>query len=586
MNNRNKYKHTRKALLLVILLTIIGMIYIYPDLRFILESGKHYKGIGFTGTSEELWYLSRLNGIYKGSVNLSDIYCFEHQNDPWFRPFIGEFIVGNIGKMFEISVVNLDILASAILNIILSFLIFTFSYQLSKSVRLSIICSFAIMLGYNIFTTNAHILKEVFIAGNYAKPLWFLRPLSPQFYYIPFFIALVYTNRATNLSANKNNIAIAGITLGLLFYCNVYYWTFIYAGLGVLFFSFFLIKEKRGALNVIYIYAISIIIAIPYLISVFKVINNPAYGYLQKNYMMADSHKIFLYAPYTIPAVFISILLVTFKHKSRFFIASFLIGGIICLNQQVVTGKIMLQQWSFYTNKTFLIISIIVSAKLILDGIGKLKLIRYNFLNNELCKTALSAIAVSVFIILAFLQQDNYYRINKEYFLEKQKIADVYKWLRENTNKSSVVLTDPYQDFSSHLTNYRFLLTYTNNFSYIAEPACMLISKEETTYRILASLIFLGYSRDDIENYINMLKQFYKSADPNNWIYSPSEGYYKIIRNEYNVLEKGNPVDMVRKYKIDYILVKNKIASKLASKYVNNLIVAYQDTHYTVFNLI
>jgi len=593
MKNRSELK---RVCMLLILFTIIGMVYAYPDIRFILVSGKQYKGIGLTGTSEELLYLSRINGIYKGSINLSDIYCFEHQNDPWFRPFIGEFITGNIGKLLKISVVALDILASAILNIVLSFLIFIFSYQLSKSTRLSIIISFAIMLGYNILTANVSTLKEIFIAGNYAIPLWFLRPLSPQFYYIPFFVALIYINRATNISASANRtdiakakaiaIAIAGVTLGLLFYCNVYYWTFIYAGLGILFLFFISKKERKSALSIVYIYAVSIIIAIPYFISVFKVINHPAYEYLQKNYMMVNSHKVFLYIPYVIPAVFIIILLLILKHESRLFIASFLIGGIICLNQQVVTGKIMLQQWSFYTNKTFLIISIIVSVKLIFTEAIKLKFIRYiNFINSNLSKTVLSGITVLFFILTAFLQQNNYYRRNKEYFLEKQKLAGAYKWLRENTDKDDVVLTDPYQDFSNHLTNYRFLLTYTDNFSYIAEPACMLISEQEVVYRILASLIFLGYSEDDMEKYINIIKQVYKSADPYIWIYPPSEDYFKMLRTEYKALGQENPIDALKKYKTDYILIENEVANKLARKYSNNLMTAYKDTDYTVFAL-
>ena len=321
-------------LALLILFIIIGMVYVYPDIRFILESGKRYKGIGLTGTSEELFYLARINGIYKGSSNLSDIYCFEHQKDPWFRPFIGEFIVGNIGKMLKIDVTTMDILMSAILNVILGILVYIFSYQLSRSVKLSIICSFSIMFGYNIFSANIGILKEIFITRAYANPLWFLRPISPQFYYIPFLIALIYINRVMDISASKINISMAGITLGLLFYCNVYYWTFIYAGLAILAAICFCVKDKKGILNILRIYTISIIISVPYLMSVFKVINHPDYVYLQKNYMMFSTHKVFLYAPYIIPVIIVSSLLLVFKHRSRLFIISFLIGGIICLNQQ------------------------------------------------------------------------------------------------------------------------------------------------------------------------------------------------------------------------------------------------------------
>jgi hypothetical protein len=580
-------KNIHNIFVVLILSTIIGAIYIYPDIRFILEAGKEYKGIGLTGTSEELLYLSRLNGIYKGSYDLSDIYIFEHQNDPWFRPFIGEFIVGNIGKILKVNIVTLDILMSAILNIILSILTFIFSCQLTKSVRLSIICSFAIMFGYNVFTADSSILKEIFTL-NYSKPLWFLRPLSPQFYYIPFLISLINTNRAINPSAKKRDIAIAGMILGLLFYCNVYYWTFIYAGLGVLFSVFLLIKERSAALNIIYIYAISIIVAIPYLVSVIKVINHPAYKHLQETYMMFNSHKVFFYTPYIIPAIFISIVLFIFEHKSRFFIASFLIGGIICLNQQIITGKTILQQWSFYTNKTFLIISILVSIYLTANKFLKHYFSEHSIsISNNFYKTILVTIVVLFFTSTAFSQQNNYYHANKKFFLEKQKLSSPYKWLKENTNKTDVVLTDPYQDFYNHLTNYRFLLTHTNNFSYIHEKACMLILEEEANYRMLSALIFLGYGELNIMKYIDKQKQLFNSADPYIGIFQPSEDYYENIRIMYKTLAEREPLELLKKYKVDYILIENSDRfEKIISKYSNKLVTAYKDKHYAILKII
>ena len=580
-------KNIHSICIALLLGIIIGAIYVYPDVRFILESNELYKGIGFTGTSEELSYLSRVNGIYKGSYNLSDIYLFEHQNDPWFRPFIGEFIIGNIGKILNISITELDILMSFILNVILSILIFIFSYQLTKSVKLSIICSFAIMFGYNVFTADIIILKEIF-AWNYSKPLWFLRPISPQFYYIPFFIALIYTNRAITPSAKIKDIAIAGMTLSILFYCNVYYWTFIYAGLGVLLLIFFGINEKKGISSIIYIYIISAIISIPYWISVFKVVNHPDYKHLQETYMMFNSRKVFLYAPYIVPAIVISILLFIYKHKARFFIISFLIGGIVCLNQQVISGKTILQQWSFYSNKTFLIISIIVSIHLVVNKYLKLYFYKYsNLISNNFYKTILATIVVLFFTSTAFSQQNNYYHANKKVFLEKQKLSNSYKWLKENTNKTDVILTDPFQDFSDPLTNYRFLLTYTDNFSYIADEGYMLISKEEVFYRILSALFFLGYGEADIEKYINKLNQLYKGADPYIGISQPSEDYYENIRIMYKTLTGRHPLESLEKYKVDYVLIENDDRfEKLIGKYSNELITVYKDRYYAVLKII
>ena len=110
----------------------------------------------------------------------------------------------------------------------------------------------------------------------------------------------------------------------------------------------------------------------------------------------------------------------------------------------------------------------------------------------------------------------------------------------------------------------------------------MLISEEETSYRVLAALLFLGYKEDDVEECMQNLKHAYKLVDPYTMIYQPSEGYYEMMRTMYKALKKRNLVDVLRRYKIDYILIENVNAFKLENKYIDNLSVAYKDNYYTI----
>lgn len=563
--------------ILIFLLIVVGLIYIYPDIRFRLEAGSQYKGIGFTGGPEELWYLARINGVYKGSVNLSDIYCYEHQNDPWFRPFFGELIVGKIGKYLGLSIVNLDIFMSAALNMILALLIFIFAYQLSGSYGLSILASFSVMLGYIVFSANTGILKAMFLTGSYSQPLWFLRPISPQFYYIPFFIALIFIHRAIYTALNKTNVLIAGALLGSLFYCNLYYWTFIYAGLAVLAAIMFIKKEKTGLKTVFFIYLISFIAAIPYFISTLKVMKHPGFDFLQASYMIFPSRKLFLYFPYFIPAAIAGVLLFVFKHRMRFFISAFLAGGLLCLNHQLVTGKNILQQWSFYSNKTFLIIAMIVAVQSTYSGWGA-----KNPLKRKSIKAILLTIALCFFIFVGFLQQERYYRANKELFLNKQNIAPAFNWLNQNGGKNDVVLTDPFLDHTCDLTNYRMLLTYTEKFSYIPETGCMLITEEEANYRVLSALLFLGYKEDDVAEYVMSIKRSFAAADKNIMIYSFPETFYEGLILKFKSLANMRALDAVKRYKVDYVLIENKKAEKTLSKSANGLKVVYKDENFTI----
>lgn len=88
----------------ILLSLIIGTIFIYPDLRFIKELGPDFKGITLTDSMDEVFYLARLNGVYKGDYRLANVGIYEHQNVPWTIPPFLEVIIAKIGKMIGLSV--------------------------------------------------------------------------------------------------------------------------------------------------------------------------------------------------------------------------------------------------------------------------------------------------------------------------------------------------------------------------------------------------------------------------------------------------------------------------------------------------
>jgi len=137
----------KKIWLFVLLSILIGGIYIYPDIRFILEEGKNFKGITLTGTGDEAFYLAKLNAIYKGDYRISSIGLYEHRKDICLMPPFYEIAIGLAGKSLNIPVPYLDIILSFIFPVVIFWLIYIFTYCLSGSRALGILGGSVILLG-------------------------------------------------------------------------------------------------------------------------------------------------------------------------------------------------------------------------------------------------------------------------------------------------------------------------------------------------------------------------------------------------------------------------------------------------------
>ena len=125
-----------KNIFLLILSLAVGIIHIYPDLKFIHELGNGFKGITFNATHDSSIYLGRINNIYKGySKTMPSIDLYEHRNDPWTVPF-GELLLGAIGSGLHIPLNYFKIICSFFLPIINFWLVFVlFSYWLGRKPR-------------------------------------------------------------------------------------------------------------------------------------------------------------------------------------------------------------------------------------------------------------------------------------------------------------------------------------------------------------------------------------------------------------------------------------------------------------------
>ncbi len=189
MNYRENYK---KAIFIALISLTIGFIHIYPDLKFIYESGNNFKAITFNASQDSAIYLGRINNIYKGeSKTIPSIDLYEHRNDPWSIPFLGELFLGSIGSSLHIPLNYFKIILSFFLPIVNFWLIYFLALLLCNSKFAAILSAFAATLGYSFFANNPAYIYNLLFNKEAAIQLWFLRPISPQFNFIFLFISWI-----------------------------------------------------------------------------------------------------------------------------------------------------------------------------------------------------------------------------------------------------------------------------------------------------------------------------------------------------------------------------------------------------------
>ncbi|MDD4910422.1 MAG: hypothetical protein PHR44_07100 [Candidatus Omnitrophica bacterium] len=578
-------KGLRKIVLLLALAAVIGCIYIYPDMRFRYELGDDYRGISLTTTSDEDKYLGRVNAFYKGgNPTLSGFDNYEHVRQPWTFGFLPEAFSGVVGRVLGLSVVRVDILLSFILPAVLFLLIYRLIFELCGSQNLGILGSAGILLAYRFFTGKIWILKEL-LTLKYAEPLWFLRPVSPQFNHVMLILSLLLVYKAL-YSRGRLIPWAAAAAVGSLFYAFIYYWTFIYAGLFVLMILLALKKEYALLRRMMLIIAVSFIISIPYWLNLRQVMHHPHYDALRYFNDVVYSRKLILPAFYLIP----TLLIMSFyreKRSIRFaFIVSFLAGGLICSNQHLISGMTLFPgHWLGYSNKTFLIIALFSS----LNGLR----LPAGIVSSRLLQELSFRVILVLMAVSALSQQTHYYHVYKARYAQRQSLSAPFSWLKEHAGQDDVVLVDPFNELKQADPTPGDILLYTNNFIFLPLFIGTIRSKEELEDRYFIALSLFGYDSRDAEEFIrhgNGAHFVCMGAIKEYGGRGIDQEYIDYLKGKSKLFLNGKYLaDKLSKYRLNHILVRNEERKSRVEESVlrNNIGISevYDDGKFSILKL-
>lgn len=546
----------KKILIFCFFTLLIGGIYIYPDIRFILEEGKDFKGITLTGAGDEAFYLAKLNAVYKGDYRISSIGLYEHRKDMYLIPPFYEIAAGFIGKSLKVPVPYLDIILSFVFPVIIFWLVYILAYSLSRSPPLGILGASCVLMGYSLFTKDFSIFSQI-AHFKYSEPLWFLRPYSPQVIYIPFLLLLVLIFLYID-KAKIWKIFIIAALMALLNYMHTFLWMFLFAGLAVWFLVSLLRKQAIIYKNIALILSISLLLSIPYWINYYRISLSPDYAFYQELFGTESSRRLIMPLSYLLPGFIILLLNRKSDKKVFYFLLSFLIGGFVCLNQQIITGKIVGTGYFLnYAGKTFLIAAFAASLG---------NLVKF----NKYAVKAFFVFFTGFLFISGLIQQNNYYNTNKKIYSDLQPLRGAITWLNENTKKDDVILTDSVMSHS--FVFIRTLLLYTKNYHYLGFEIHSMISREELEHRILSAMRFFEYSPEEAESVFRASGGIiFFGLSSNYGITKDKEigDYILRLKTKYKDIINKDPVSLLKKYKIDYVLIgkKDRLFHAIENKY-------------------
>lgn len=422
-------KRKYATIFLFILSAIISLLYGFKHALLLYERGWQIHDTIFF-TSFEAWdvdhYLAQIKEILEGNYLLSNAYLAEYkqtERSPW--PLFPNFLMAFALKLLHIEVQHLAVL----MDFLLPPLIFLIAYWL-----LSITSSgkYAAMVGAFLLVVIPHITRIDVLAyigvdllqKGFVPPILseahcyycFSGTINPQLTY-PFLLAvlLFYSKGLTTLK--RRYWLLAGLFGVITSYAYVYFSSYLYAFLAVSALGFWWLKDIEYFRKSLFLLGGILLCSLPFWLPLFN-FSGEEMG--QMAFMQKTHRPIFSYSyinthirEQILFTVFLCTLILFWirkgtLHKIPGMLAfSLLFSGLICLEQQIITG-IVVQPWHYdaYVIPQATILALTV---LVMELLPKCSFHRFPT-QSALMYGGISVIGVSLFlhprIVTTYLSSD------------------------------------------------------------------------------------------------------------------------------------------------------------------------------------
>ncbi len=548
--------------LLLIFTLLVGSLSVSQQFLSRQALGSSYKGLPVAYTANEDVYLAKMKEMMEGHWFSSSAYFYEYKNLKSLVPATGEFLYTIPGLILGLDIVEIAVLNKFLFPVILFGLVYFLIYRLTSSENFNnslihkinaVAGAMFVTIGYDLIDLKN---SWLFLTGQDHSTHVFLwvRPVNPIVGAVLLFIFLLLIWQIINKKRRFLFIP-AGLVMALMA-GYIFSWALSLSITVVLLIIFLAKKENKLSKDLLLTILVNFLVLAPYLYNIFS---SPV---LRGDKMVAARNgMVFTHDPMFNKALLFTLLFFLlcsvyeyFKNKNKLFLSekwwlfslSFILGGLICFNQQVITGHTI---WPYHFVQFTIPISIIIGMVILFRVIKPHFFYIYYF-------AIIAVIFFSTFLGIAIAKS---YKYNIDYYREFQRYQGVFLWLNSNAPKECVVLTREKRDELA-----RWIPAFTHCNTYIAPGGYDLeVPLSRRWHDFFVFLRISNVNPEEVENYLKangwLIREYFftdwrqvltSSSSIDGWM----EDIIKKVSIDYQDFVKRNFAGELKKYRLDYIL--------------------------------
>jgi len=493
----------------LVIAVLVGLISGFHHLLIPIWSGtKTYSPLVLNNQSpsltfdETIYYATKVRESWDGHLDINDPFVWEYKTTP--SPYnLGESLPAFLMAIFariSKSVAKSFIIADFVWPPVTFLLLAYFFYRLSNNVVLAPLAAIASMFFSQYFAFWPYIpsiikmLLQNLSSGGITD---FVRSFHPQIsfpFFLIFTILLWHIQDRTKTIHKARVTWLLGLSLGILFYTYIFFWTYALAWLGVTIAGGFLSKKYIVMRQLMLAMLIALIIGLPYFLSLWQFNHLPISQSFIQNAQLPPLESKWLTSAdikqWGFLAFFVILNCAVLKKKwGAYFWFKFYLTGTILLISLKLSGlkaEDMREHWMIRVVWPLTVIFLILIM-------GKL-------LNNFLKKKNIRLLIAGLTFVLLLYQARihwRYFKIHSNlYYLETQRM-EMFDWLNQNTPKDSVVLT-------TSLTDNLYLPVYTHNNVFIPRGFLSIVPADEAIERFLLLYKIADIPEERIKNMFSL----------------------------------------------------------------------------------
>lgn len=466
---------------------LIGAIIAAPPIIF--HFSKEYKGVEMMKTNTEAHYVAQVQELYDRHYELGNPYLSpDTKDEPYLFPPLGVYLTFGLGKLLGLSAVRAVMVLRFLFTGVLAFLVYYFTFQITKQRLPALVASPFVVLGYSLVDPS-HIIS-VLKGNGWPIEKTFIdygRPITPQLVSLFFFGYLILLWHTLHEAGSRWRIfaIAASIVLGASFYLYLFSWTFIFSLHGFFAIVYAGKKDWQRVKRIIGVSIGGLIIAIPYLLHTYAITEHPLYQEVAPRFGFVKSRTPNVSRLVLSAAVLFAWVYKRLSKEIRLFFIAFFLTAIFVVNEQVITGRFIFNHhYHWYFNTPLVIILLVI--------VGFTVLSKYPMIARR-C----AILSVLIFLGYGVTVQAVSYRAVQSDVVEEQRYTLLFSWLNETAQKDTTVFAPlPMAHMVPAATHAN--VYYSSNALYTLVPT------ERLLHAYLVYAFLNGVPHEEIEAYLQV----------------------------------------------------------------------------------